>query len=563
MLSNKTKRNAAVACLGALALFAIVTSDPSAVMSSSTTRLLSTEDIAKPLCDTDNRRLAYAAVDGQCETEVSFENFEGSDALTGWTNGNIEDGAQTAFSTFLGRYGLGSPNPSKTYSVNANADVVLVEIDFYEIDSWDGGTENASIFINDEEVDLGNFQWRIADDQKIGTTPKGIQFICTKLVDPMHLGFHDRWKDETHHISLVIPKSSGLYVNGYITMKMVVNLNEAIENESAGWDNIEVSYVSQCPSPAATPAPNSESAAPKSISGVNGDPLIMGLKGQLFKFDGRSGGWYSAISTPSFQWNMKISQFADCPAKSDTFCSGAGFTFFDSKKQKTQTVEVNVVNEHSVNVGCGGNNTNCLGAGSLEIILDGTKMTAGGDYKFKDGTGRILAYNTFYQCARKWYDFEEVDVPGLKQEKTSLRQDRSLAVALKNPGVFDVMDDLKDTMIDEAVCEKWIGERKKLGDLFQQGGRYSTIIIQTETVTFHVEYKQENERCNAHSINVWMSSVSPNLWSEPWEGVIGETKDGAVEKKDIYSRDEVLKFANDEDYEVKSPFATKCKGCVN
>ena len=66
-----------------------------------------------------------------------------------------------------------------------------------------------------------------------------------------------------------------------------------------------------------------------------------------------------------------------------------------------------------------------------------------------------------------------------------------------------------------------------------------------------------------NSINVWMSSVSPTLWSEPWEGVIGETKDGATEKKDLYSRNEVLKFANDEDYEVKSPFSTKCKGCVN
>jgi hypothetical protein len=37
--------------------------------------------------------------------------------------------------------------------------------------------------------------------------------------------------------------------------------------------------------------------------------------------------------------------------------------------------------------------------------------------------------------------------------------------------------------------------------------------------------KQENERCNAHSIDVWISSVSPALLKESWEGVVGETKD--------------------------------------
>jgi hypothetical protein len=53
------------------------------------------------------------------------------------------------------------------------------------------------------------------------------------------------------------------------------------------------------------------------------------------------------------------------------------------------------------------------------------------------------------------------------------------------------------------------------------------------------------------------------MWMDPWEGVLGETKDASVEKKDIYSRDEVLKFAKDEDYEVKSPFSTTCKACLN
>ena len=48
--------------------------------------------------------------------------------------------------------------------------------------------------------------------------------------------------------------------------------------------------------PAPVPAPTDP--------GVNGDPIIMGLAGQIFKFEGRSGAWYSAASAKSFQWNI-------------------------------------------------------------------------------------------------------------------------------------------------------------------------------------------------------------------------------------------------------------------
>jgi hypothetical protein len=75
--------------------------------------------------------------------------------------------------------------------------------------------------------------------------------------------------------------------------------------------------------------------------------------------------------------------------------------------------------------------------------------------------------------------------------------------------------------------------------------------------------KQENERCSAHSLDVWMSEVSPALMVEDWEGIIGETKAPLTgPKKDLYSRQEILKFADDAAYEALSPFSTKCKGCT-
>ena len=132
-------------------------------------------------------------------------------------------------------------------------------------------------------------------------------------------------------------------------------------------------------------------------SGVNGDPLIMGLSGQLFYFDGHSGAWYSVVSTKSFQWNMRTQVFENCPADSNNFISGVGFTIGNRK------IQVNVVNAYNVDVGCGtGTEQHCLGSGSLELIVDGVKHSLGGDYTFKDGSGRIVAFNTYHQCKSTW-----------------------------------------------------------------------------------------------------------------------------------------------------------------
>lgn len=254
---------------------------------------------------------------------------------------------------------------------------------------------------------------------------------------------------------------------------------------------------------------------------------------------------------------MKINGYDNCPENSNTFVSGAGFTFFDDEGMVAKRIEVNVVNVYDIDVGCGLDETkSCLGAGSLELVIDGKKHTVGGDYKTEDGMARITAFNTFHQCSRKWYDYDV--------HATDLRNGRSLSIF--KPNIFDVIRGLKKTMIDSSECQKWINQREHNGDLFLQPGHYSTVIINTGDITLHLEYKQENERCNAHSIDVWITSVSPTLLAEPWEGVIGETKDPKyVSTGEMVSVDRsvALKYESDKAYEVNSPYSTTCKGCCN
>jgi hypothetical protein len=64
------------------------------------------------------------------------------------------------------------------------------------------------------------------------------------------------------------------------------------------------------PVPAPTDAPVPAPTDAPVVSGVNGDPLIMGLQGQLFRFDGRNGAWYSATSgKPNIYWCHNSGRF--------------------------------------------------------------------------------------------------------------------------------------------------------------------------------------------------------------------------------------------------------------
>lgn len=224
--SIKSQRSVRIVALIVFCVVAIFAPDPSASLGAVDSRLLSAKH-ANPL----DRRLAT----GQCAVPISDEDFEGPDALNGWTDGILETSNQANFTKFLGRYSVNTTAPYKTYNVPVISDATIVELDFYELDSWDGVDEKISIFIDDEEVDLEEFRWDRTDDSSAGVSAIGIEWTTSKLTDPQHLGFSSLWYDQMHRVSLRIPKATGLYDDGQIVVKMVVSLDQASYDESAGW----------------------------------------------------------------------------------------------------------------------------------------------------------------------------------------------------------------------------------------------------------------------------------------------------------------------------------------
>mmetsp|Transcript_13363 Transcript_13363/g.19281 ORF Transcript_13363/g.19281 Transcript_13363/m.19281 type:complete len:1055 (+) Transcript_13363:113-3277(+) len=293
--------------------------------------------------------------------------------------------------------------------------------------------------------------------------------------------------------------------------------------------------------------------------GVIGDPLIMGLDDQLFKFDGRSDAWYASLATESLQWNMKFHRFSSCPEEEDMFVTGAGISYYsqrhitsmfdNSARTLMHSFLARVKDENLFYPGCGPEV--CLGEGSLVLLMDDMIIDTPGEYFSNGGDMRIVTYNIPGACARKWLDY----VPPEKRANRKLSQ--------KPP--FDFLWDGMDGVVNPQECSEWLQLRERNGDLFVQPGGWSTIHIETPLVSFHIEYRQnaivdqELGGCDFHSIDSWMTEVSPAFQDQEWQGILGDTRNPVFDtngRQVISDRNELLRGKLDSDYEVDGPFGT-------
>jgi hypothetical protein len=68
--------------------------------------------------------------------QVTLEDFEDDNAGDGWSEFELEDSGIEYFTKFLGRYGEGDNSPKKEFIVPKIAQIVFLEVDFYEIGDW-------------------------------------------------------------------------------------------------------------------------------------------------------------------------------------------------------------------------------------------------------------------------------------------------------------------------------------------------------------------------------------------------------------------------------------------
>jgi hypothetical protein len=172
-----------------------------------------------------------------------MEDFENKN-VSGWANGKLDQ--CDYFTNFLGRYGIGDADPSKTFSgIPTDASNVTVEFNFYEIDSWDG-TDRAFVEIDGVVFPLGRFDKNV--DEGARTVMVGdAQIEIRSQGAPAHRCFNqhiDVDRDQTHHVVVSLPPK--FFADGSLSLKLVADVDQASTDESAAFDNIKIAAHHSC-----------------------------------------------------------------------------------------------------------------------------------------------------------------------------------------------------------------------------------------------------------------------------------------------------------------------------
>jgi hypothetical protein len=176
---------------------------------------------------------------------VGYEDFESGLAPL-WNDGRI--GFDPSLSKFLGRMGKGQTNNrvDKTFLIATESSSVTVEFILYEIDQWEP-EDKFSVIINNNRIDLGQF-YETDTGENLFNYESGSKFGITwlrySITPSMNVAFNETFSDQAHKVELYIPPIH--YVNGNLNIDFAIDMDDIIENESAGMDNIKVTSNGLC-----------------------------------------------------------------------------------------------------------------------------------------------------------------------------------------------------------------------------------------------------------------------------------------------------------------------------
>lgn len=184
-------------------------------------------------------------IDNGDQFSVFTEDFESSTALEGWTGGKIDDSQPVVFTSFLGRYDSNDASPFKRFKVPVDADALVIDLDFYEIDDW-GGNGTANIYIDGAQIALGPFGPASSEVYQHGITSNGIYYERERSGPPSFLTSGDMvMLDQKHHVRIEISSWASTFLDGFLMVQFETLAGE--NGGTSGWDNIQISSVYKAP----------------------------------------------------------------------------------------------------------------------------------------------------------------------------------------------------------------------------------------------------------------------------------------------------------------------------
>jgi hypothetical protein len=174
---------------------------------------------------------------------VAYEDFESGSAPL-WNNGDVS--FDPSLSRFLGRMGEEVNRVDKTFLVATEASSVTVEFILYEIDEWEP-EDKFSVIINNNRIDIGQFYESDVGENLFNYesgSKFGITWLRYSITPSMNVAFNETFADQAHKVELYVPPI--YYAGGNLKVDFSVDMNDIIDNESAGIDNVKVTANGLC-----------------------------------------------------------------------------------------------------------------------------------------------------------------------------------------------------------------------------------------------------------------------------------------------------------------------------
>jgi hypothetical protein len=186
-----------------------------------------------------------SSVEEECDKAivVGYENFE-SGSHGPWNGGIVSN--DPALTWFLGRMGKQNSHADRNYIVSPQASSVTVEFTLYEIDEWELD-DKFTVIINSRRIDLGQFFENDLVENPFNFksgSKAGIIWLRYSVTPAMKVAFNSTYADQAHKVEMRIPPS--YYSNGSLEIEMRATMDDVIENESAGIDNLKVMAHGLC-----------------------------------------------------------------------------------------------------------------------------------------------------------------------------------------------------------------------------------------------------------------------------------------------------------------------------
>jgi len=276
----------------------------------------------QPLQDTNNHQVSYFftlscvsreefcapqedTVDcaDNAELVLAEEDFETSEHSKNWIRNWDEDKTEfnSQLTNFLGPLSKSKTELSRTLVMPPDAESVLIEFDFYEIDQW-GRDDNVFLRMNELYLNFGQFS---EANQTESESPISGYFFKSQGVEkriPVSMMHTPDANDRNHRMSFNVPKY--YFPDGRLITGFRVKINETAASESVGFDNFKatascVGGGSSTPSPTLKPTDTAElsSEADNSATDDCADGNDIAVSYEDFETPGQTDTWTDGLES--------------------------------------------------------------------------------------------------------------------------------------------------------------------------------------------------------------------------------------------------------------------------